>query len=87
MKSFATPKFWKAFKELPDEERKRAKIQFRSWSENPSHPSLHFKKVGANVWSARISKAYRALALEKNGDYYWFWTGNHREYEKIIRRK
>ena len=87
MKSFATRKFWKAFEALSDEEKKKAKIQYRYWLENPFHPSLHFKKVGKNVWSARISEAYRALALEKEGDYYWFWTGSHREYEKIIRKK
>ncbi|WP_016879692.1 hypothetical protein [Chlorogloeopsis fritschii] len=35
------------------------------WQENPLHPSLHFKKVGKNLWSARVSSGYRALAFEK----------------------
>lgn len=87
MKSFATPRFWKAFEKLTSEEKRKAVNQYQIWSENPSHPSLHFKKVGANVWSVRISKGYRALALEIEGDYHWFWIGNHREYESIIRKK
>jgi hypothetical protein len=86
MKSFATPRFWKAFEDLPSETKRKAINQYRIWSENPSHPSLHFKKVGANIWSARISQAYRALALEKEGDFCWFWIGNHRQYETIIRK-
>lgn len=87
MKSFATPRFWKAFENLPSEEKRRAIKQYRVWLENPSHPSLYFKKVKSKVWSARISQAYRALALEKEGDYYWFWIGSHREYETILRNQ
>ena len=87
MKSFATPRFWKAFENLPPEEKRKAIKQYRIWSENPTHPSLHFKKVGGNVWSARISQSYRALALKKEGDHFWFWVGNHSEYETLIRNK
>lgn len=31
--------------------------------ENPTHPSLHFKKVG-KLWSVRVGPHYRALAVE-----------------------
>lgn len=49
------------------------------------HPSLHFKKVGKNLWSVRISGGYRALALKKGNDYYWFWIGSHEDYETLLR--
>ena len=87
MKSFATRRFWTTFDELPNTEKNKAKKQYHIWMKNPFYPSLHFKKVGGSVWSARVSEEYRALALEKHGDFYWFWIGTHREYEKTIRRK
>jgi hypothetical protein len=40
---------------------------------------LHFKKVGKNVWSVRISGGCRALALKQGHDYYWIWIGSHNE--------
>ncbi len=38
---------------------------YRLWISNVFHRSLHFKKVGKNVWSVRITENYRALALKK----------------------
>jgi len=52
---------------------------------SPFHPSLHFKKVGKNLWSARITLDYRALALKKDDDY-WIWLGAHDEYELFLRQ-
>jgi hypothetical protein len=87
MRSYATPKFWSAFRRLPQEEKERAKKQYRTWQKDPWHPSLHFKKVGGRLWSARVSESYRALALEKAGEFHWFWIGHHREYEKALKGK
>src|SRR5688572_9344736 len=42
------------------------------------------KKVG-RIWSARVSLAIRALAAEHGEDFVWFWIGDHREYERLIR--
>jgi len=53
---------------------------------NPRHPSLHFKKVGP-FWSARIGRAYRALASEDGEDFVWVWIGTHDEYEELLRRR
>ena len=50
---------------------------------NPRHPSLRFRKVG-EVWSARVSSNYRALADTIDGGYYWFWIGSHADYDKQI---
>nr|WP_228055641.1 hypothetical protein [Lusitaniella coriacea] len=84
IKSFATPDFWKAYAALSPEVKEQAQKAYRLWRDNPLHPSLHFKKVGKNLWSARVSGGYRALALKKGNDYYWFWMGSHDEYEALL---
>lgn len=85
MKSFATTDFWKAYARLTPELKEQAQKAYRLWQDNPLHPSLHFKKVGKNLWSARITGGYRALALKKGDDYYWIWIGNHDAYEALLR--
>ncbi|MFN9173678.1 MAG: hypothetical protein ACK58N_03975 [Synechocystis sp.] len=85
MKSFATAEFWKAYAELSPEIHGQARKAYRLWQENSLHPSLHFKKVGKNLWSVRLSGNYRALALKKGDDYYWIWIGDHNEYESLLK--
>lgn len=85
MKSFATPDFWEAYAALPPKIKEQAQKAYQLWQENLFHPSLHFKKVGKDLWSARISGGYRALALKKGDDYYWFWIGRHDDYEALLR--
>lgn len=70
MKSFATTEFWRAYAELSPEMQKQVRKAYQLWQENLFHPSLHFKKVGKNLWSVRLSGSYRALALTKGDDYY-----------------
>ena len=84
MKSLATAEFWKAYAKLSSEMQEQARKAYTLWQENPTHPSLHFKKVGKNLWSVRISGNYRALALKKGNDYYWIWIGDHDEYESLL---
>lgn len=85
MKSFATPNFWNAYAQLSPEMKEQARKAYRLWRENPLHPSLHFKKVGKNLWSARLTDGYRALALKKGDDYYWFWIGSHDDYDALLK--
>ena len=49
MKSFATAAFWRHYRALPVALRHLALKNYRLWKENPRHPSLHFKKVGAGI--------------------------------------
>ena len=65
MKSFATSEFWKTYANLSPEMQEQATKAYQLWQENSLHPSLHFKKVGKNLWSARVTGGYRALALKK----------------------
>ena len=83
MKSLTTPDFWAAYAKLPNEIRVTARAAYRIWQNNPRHPSLHFKKVD-ELWSVRIGRSYRALALLEGDTYFWFWIGTHDEYEQLL---
>ncbi len=65
MKSFTTADFWEAYAKLPSEVKEQARKTYQLWQSNSQHSSLHFKKVGKNLWSARVSGGYRALALKQ----------------------
>lgn len=84
MNSLTTPEFWRLYAALPPSVKEQAQKAYQLWISNQLHPSLHFKKVGDELWSVRISGGYRALALKKGEDYYWFWIGSHDDYEALI---
>jgi hypothetical protein len=81
-----TARFWNLFEEMPPAVQSVAKKNFEILKQNPSHPSLRFKKIG-NLWSARAGLGYRALALQEADDFVWFWIGTHDEYERLIKRE
>lgn len=62
---------------------KAADKSFSLLRDNPSHPSLHFKRVG-RFWSARIGLRYRVLAVEEEDLLLWVWIGDHATYERLI---
>ena len=67
---------------MPADIRSLADKSFQLLNADPSHPSLHFKKLGS-VWSARVGLYYRAVATEIDGDFLWVWIGTHGEYDKL----
>ena len=75
--------FWEFFAELPSNVQRRFPQKFRFLRQNPRHPSLRLKKVG-ELWAIRVSRGYRALAREEEGNFIWFWIGTHAEYERRI---
>jgi hypothetical protein len=85
MKSLTTPDFWQLYIDLPPKIKKQARKSYQLWIENQSHPSLHFKKISGNLWSVRVSRNYRALALKIDEDFSWFWIGSHDEYEELLK--
>ena len=85
MNSSITHSFRKLLDALPQEAQDQARKQYQLWRRNHQHPSLHFKKVG-EFWSARVDDGHRVLGRAKDDTIYWFWIGNHREYERIIRQ-
>lgn len=83
MKHYASPAFWQCYRSLPQEVRELADRAYERLKEDPSHPSLRFKKVG-RFRSARVGLHYRALAVETDDGLVWFWIGTHAEYNNLI---
>jgi hypothetical protein len=83
MNHFATSGFWYCYRHLPDAVRELADKNFELLRNDPHHPSLRLKKVGA-FWSARVGLHYRALARDRSEGLVWFWIGNHADYERLI---
>jgi hypothetical protein len=81
----ATPRFWTAYNALPEEVRQLADRCYAQLREDPRHPSLHFRPVGA-YWSVRVGLHYRALAVRSGNDVVWFWIGSHAEYDSLLGR-
>ena len=77
------PKFNPHFAALPKKIQTAARKSFALLKSNPKHPSLHFKRVKDVVWSVRIGRSYRALAVEAADGFHWFWIGTHAEYDRI----
>lgn len=69
--SVASRDFWRAYRRLPRDIRKTATRAYRLWQRDAFHPSLHFKKVGADLWSVRIGIHHRAV-------------GTHAEYDTLL---
>lgn len=84
MKHRTDEQFWSAYDLLPPDVRRRADDAFQKLKVDPKHPSLHFKKIGRR-WAARIDRKHRALALEIDDGYLWYWIGSHDEYERLIK--
>lgn len=86
MNHLTLPRFWQHHRSLPVEVRELAHKNFERPKTDPSHPALHFKKVGKarQLWSVRVGIHYRALGVEKPERLVWFWIGPHAEYDKLI---
>ncbi len=88
MKSRTVPDFWKLFDNLPSEIQNRAFKAYRQWRAHPFAGALRFKRVSESepVYSVRIGHEYRALGLLESDIVYWYFIGNHDEYERAIRK-
>ncbi|MFM9975937.1 MAG: hypothetical protein ACKVON_15355 [Beijerinckiaceae bacterium] len=84
MRHHATKRFWDTYDILPAKVRSRADKAYDLMKTDPSHPSLHFKKVG-DFWSVRIDLNHRALAYQRSDGFVWVWIGSHKEYERLIK--
>ncbi|WP_009634043.1 type II toxin-antitoxin system RelE family toxin [Synechocystis sp. PCC 7509] len=86
MKSLTTTEFRKLFAALPKQAQDQTRAAYRQFQKDPSHPSLRFKKVHPElpIYSARISKNYRAVGQLDGDTAIWFWVGSHAEYDKLL---
>ncbi|MBV8781480.1 MAG: hypothetical protein JO353_08795 [Phycisphaerae bacterium] len=83
MISRTRPSFWRAYAALDNPVKEAARRAYQTFTSNPNHPSLRFKKLQGfeNVWSVRITDQYRAVG-EREGDVIeWAWIGSHNEFD------
>ena len=57
----------------------------RRWQQDAFHPSLHFKKVGSDLWSVRVGRSHRAIGRFDGDTLVWVWIGDHDDYDLLIR--
>ncbi|YAF95187.1 MAG: type II toxin-antitoxin system RelE/ParE family toxin [Nodularia sp. CChRGM 3473] len=86
MKSYTTAQFRKAFADLPEQVQEQTRKAYRQFKSDPNYPSLHFKKIHPTlpIYSARISKSYRAIGQIDEDTIIWFWVGSHAEYDQLL---
>lgn len=85
MKHRTTAGFWKRFEAQSEPVQELACKNCRLLEDDPRHPSLRFKSLADHdppMWSVRVGRSYRALAIEEDG--LLFWIGSHAEYDRII---
>jgi len=87
MISHTTKRFRKLLANLPMQIQKQAKETFDQFQKDPLHPGLQFKRVHSSrpIYAVRISRDYRALGLQQNGEIIWFWIGSHSDYDNILK--
>jgi len=88
MRSRTVPRFWKLFRGLSPDIQRRAVKAYRLWRANPFAWGLRFKRVSETepIYAVRIGHGYRALGLLEGDTIYWYFVGNHDEYERELRR-
>ncbi len=85
MRHFKDPDFQPLYDALPPQIQRLADKSFALLKRNPKHPSLHFKRIHGDLWSARVGRSYRALAIEGEDGFQWFWIGSHADYDDLIK--
>ncbi len=86
MKSRIEQGFLDCLRHVPEDVRRKARKNYRLWLDNPRHPSLGFKPIGATgIWSVRVGIGWRALGLVEDDTITWFWIGSHADYDTLIR--
>ena len=88
MTSITVDRFWKCYKELPDQIKKAAKKAYREFEKNPYHPGLRFKRIHSTrpIFCLRITKDYRAVGVQQNNQVIWFWIGSHDDYNNLLKQ-
>ena len=87
MNSRLAEDFLACFARLPDAVKVQARKCHRLWKDDPSHPSLRFKRIHSQdaLYSVRVSQGWRALGLLDGNTVTWFWIGSHAEYDRLVR--
>jgi hypothetical protein len=61
---------------------------YQLWLNNPSHPSLRFRRLEGrqNLATARVGEHYRALGIVELDQITWIWIGAHAEYDSLVKK-
>ena len=88
MRSRTTRQFRDLLDALPDHVRRRADHAYRLFTDNPTHPSLRFKRVREDrpLYSVRVGRHHRALGYLRDDGMLWIWIGPHADYDQLIGR-
>jgi hypothetical protein len=88
VRSKTTKRFRKLFGALPEEVQEQARAAYRRFEEDPYHKSLRFKRVHTTLplYSARVSKGWRAVGQREGDLIVWFWIGSHSAYDQLLAR-
>jgi hypothetical protein len=86
VKSRTTAQFRELFADLSKPVQEQTRKAYRQFKQDPSYPSLRFKKVHPKlpIYSARINKDYRAVGQLEDDTVIWFWVGSHAEYDLLL---
>lgn len=88
MISNTTERFRRAFQQLPQPVQQQARAAYQLFRNDPAHPSLRFKPVHPSkpIFSVRVGRDYRAIAVREGEKVIWFWIGSHAEYDQLLKR-
>jgi len=86
LNSVATRRFWELFQALPPDVQKLAVRNYHLWRQNPSHPSLRFRRLqgSADRFTIRVGDHYRALGKMAGEEMHWVWIGTHADYDRLV---
>jgi len=86
--SHVTREFVNCFNRLPKRIQAQSRKKYKLWSQDPSHPSLQFKRVHQKpIYSVRIAIGWRVLGTLADEDtMLWFWIGPHSTYDRLLRQ-
>lgn len=84
MNSRTLPRFWQMYRQLPAEVRQAARNAYQRFASDPAHPSLQFHRLVRNpiLWSARVTKSYRAVGIRQGDTITWIWIGSHDDFDR-----
>jgi hypothetical protein len=77
LRSKTTRRFRDNLHDLPEAIRRQARAGYLLFRDNPRHPGLQFKPVHSTlpIYSARISRDYRAVGVVSGDLVVWFFIG------------
>ena len=89
-----TKEFKEQYDRLPARIRELADRAFALFRENPNHPSLELHNLHdtargshrRNSVAVSITRQYRAIFAQDDGDNVWYWIGTHSDYNGFTGR-